>query len=361
MPPPPFLEMFLRRTLSVLASLSLALGGCTNAAAPQPNKLEKITVAYMPIPDNAALFIARERGFFAQEGLEIEPKEIRGLAEAVPKLLSGAWQFSLANYVTFFQVEEKQPGKLRLVADAYQAKKNTFSLMVKKDSPLKSLKDLKWSGSGPKKRIGVATPQSVATLTTEITLATEKDLNKDDIEFVFIKLPDMPQAVERGSKHGGVDVGWEVEPYITDSASQYSARQLADAASGPTDQFPIAGWAVSTTWVSADPGQVRQRADVVARFQRALSRGQQIAATDRSAVTAILPTYAHIEPAKASVIALGSFPTTLEGRRLQRVADAMLQFGYLTSGKPINAENVIWRSPLASSSPSVSSSTGATP
>ncbi|MGW4412243.1 ABC transporter substrate-binding protein [Nonomuraea sp. NPDC004702] len=347
----------MRRTLSVLASLSLALSGCTNAEAPRPNKLEKITVAYMPVPDNAALFIAMKRGFFAQERLEIEPKEIRGLAEAVPKLLSGAWQFSLANYVTFFQVEEKQPGKLRLVADAYAAKENTFSLMVKKDSPLKSLKDLQWSGSGPKKRIGVATPQSVATLTTEVTLATEKNLTKDDIEFVFIKLPDMPQAVERGL----VDVGWEVEPYITDSASQYSARQLADAASGPTDQFPIAGWAVSTTWASADPGQARQRADVVARFQRALSRGQQIAASDRSAVTAILPTYAHIEPAKASVIALGSFPTTLEGRRYQRVADAMLQFGYLTSGKAINADNVIWRSPLASSSPSVSSSAGATP
>jgi NitT/TauT family transport system substrate-binding protein len=344
----------MRKVLSIL-SVVLLLNGCSAGEAPQGKAKDKIVVAHMPIPDNAALFVAIKRGFFDQEGLSVEHQEIRGTAEAVPKLLSGAWQFALVNYVSFFQLEEEKPGALRLVADAYAARNNNFLMMVKKGSPIKSLKDLTWSGAGAKKKVGVATPNSVATLTTEMTLQQEKGLSKDDIEFVFVKLPDMPLAVERGL----VDVGWETEPYITDSQTKYGAVKLADAASGLSDQFPIAGYAVSTAWVEKDREQVRHRKDVVARFQRAISRGQEIVARDRTAVTEILPTYAHIDKEKASVIALGSFPTTMEPARYQRVADAMHTLKYFRSEKKIKAEDVIWRDPLASSSPSTSSLSGA--
>ena len=57
------------------------------------------------------------------------------------------------------------------------------------------------------------------------------------------------------------------------------------------------------------------------------------------AVEEILPTYTKIDAATAAVITLGSFPTTLDETRLQRVADLMLEQGYLKS--PLQAKAIL--------------------
>ncbi|MGP4105038.1 ABC transporter substrate-binding protein [Nonomuraea sp. KM90] len=345
----------MRKALSFL-SAALVLSGCS---APEPSLVagyDKIVLAYMAIPDNAAAWVAIKRGFFAEQRLDVETQEIRGTAEAVPKLLSGAWQFALVNYVSLFLVEEENPGALDLVSDAYAALPNTFLLMVAKDSPIKSLKDLKPSDASAKKTVGVATLKSVATLTTEITLDQE-GITKKDFDFLPVKLPDMPSAVQAGK----VNLGWHTEPFISVSQKK-GLTTLADACSGPSDKFPIAGYAVSTSWVNSDPRHVRLRAGIVARFRRALDRAQHIVASDRTAVTQIIPEYTKIEPATAAVITLGSFPTTLEATRYRRVADAMEKFGYFTHRKP-EAEDLLWRPPGSSSAPGSPSPSlpGATP
>ncbi|MEU6720717.1 ABC transporter substrate-binding protein [Nonomuraea sp. NPDC046802] len=348
----------MKKALSLLLT-GIVLAGCSAPESSLTSGPDKIILAYMTIPDNAAAFLAIERKFFAQERLEVETREIRGTAEALPKLVGGTWQFALVNYVSLFQAEEEQPGALDLVSDAYAALPNTFLMMVGKNSPIKSLKDLKWSGSGRKKKIGVATPNSVATLTTEITLNRE-GISKNDIDYAFVKLPDMPQMTEKGGERGGIDVGWHTEPFIT-VGQKKGFTTLADACSGPSDNFPIAGYAVSTNWVNSDPRQVQHRADIVTRFQRALNRAQQIVKNDRTAVTQILPTYTKIDAASAATIALGSFPTTMEPKRYQRVADQMLKFGYFKRGEPINAEDVIYRPPGNDPSLNTPSPSGATP
>jgi ABC-type nitrate/sulfonate/bicarbonate transport system substrate-binding protein len=64
-------------------------------------------------------------------------------------------------------------------------------------------------------------------------------------------------------------------------------------------------------------------------FTRALSRGQQIADTDRAAVAFAVEKYLHITPATAAFLSLPSFPTGVDAVRLQRVVSAMLRFGLL--------------------------------
>jgi NitT/TauT family transport system substrate-binding protein len=52
---------------------------------------------------------------------------------------------------------------------------------------------------------------------------------------------------------------------------------------------------------------------------------------DRSVVEQILPTYTKINPDTAALIALGTWPATLDAVRLQRDVDLMRQYGVLTA------------------------------
>lgn len=364
-----------RPLLVILSTLCVLAVGCTspsttttpkstgicgpNAAPASPattgaaGALVTVQVAIISIPDVAPAKIAEQCGFFAAEGLKIRWTEIRGSSDAVPGLESGDTHVALWNYVTGYAVEDRRPGLARLIADAYQAENDCFLLMVGKDSPIQSLADLKWDGVGKKITIGVGTFKSVSTLTAESTLRVA-GVTAADITFVQVPLPQMAAAVQTGR----VDVGWMTEPFITFFKGRYGGRVLADVATAGTSQWPVAGWAVSTKWADAHP-------DLVVRFQRALARGQELAARDDSTVKKILPSYAHIDAATASSITLGSFPTTLNTTRLQRVADAMLDFSkgkaaadqYLT--KPINVTDLLWQAPgSASTSPT---SSGVTP
>jgi NitT/TauT family transport system substrate-binding protein len=54
-------------------------------------------------------------------------------------------------------------------------------------------------------------------------------------------------------------------------------------------------------------------------------------ATDHKIVQSILPSYTKITPQVAATLSYGSYPSTLSATRLQRVADVMQQYGYLTN------------------------------
>ncbi|MEV4079139.1 ABC transporter substrate-binding protein [Nonomuraea fuscirosea] len=339
----------------------MATGICgPNAAATSPStasatrELVTLQVAIISIPDVAPAKLAEHCGFFAQEGLKLKWTEIRGSADAVPGLASGITHVALWNYVTGYAAEDQHPGLARLIADAYQAENDCFVLMVREDSPIQSLADLKWDGAGDKITIGVGTFKSVSTLTAESTLRIA-GVTAKDITFVQVPLPQMAAAVQTGR----IAVGWMTEPFITAFKKQYGGRVLADVATAGTSQWPIAGWAVSTKWADANP-------DLVERFQRALARGQELAARDDSTVKKILPSYTLIDEKTARSITLGSFPLTLNPNRLQRVADAMIEFSkgkpaadkYLT--KPINVNDLLWRAP-GSASTFPFSSPGVTP
>ena len=121
-----------------------------------------------------------------------------------------------------------------------------------------------------------------------------------------------------------VDAVQAIEPFGTQMARSMGARMVADLSSGPTAQFPIAGYAATTKFAGKNP-------KTVAAFQRALVKGEGMAA-DRKLVEQIVPTYAKgIDANVAATMSYGTYPTSLDATRLQRVPDVMQQFGYITT------------------------------
>ena len=60
-------------------------------------------LGYMKIVDNAAMFVAMEKGFFKAEGLELETVPMAGGAVIVQGVTSGDLQFGWTNVISLYQ------------------------------------------------------------------------------------------------------------------------------------------------------------------------------------------------------------------------------------------------------------------
>ncbi|WP_433263056.1 ABC transporter substrate-binding protein [Actinosynnema sp. CS-041913] len=310
--------------LSAIAMLAVVsgcglLGGSeakpTDAAA-APGKVEqaKIKLGLLPILDVASVHVAIKKGYFKDEGLEIEPISIQGGAAAIPGLINGELDITFGNWVSFFAAEAKDAAKgvdgLKLINDGYQAKPEMFLILTGPDSTVKSPKDL----AG--KTIAINTFRNIAELTAKATLEAN-DVDPKSVTFKEFAFGDMQAAVQNKT----VDAAFMVEPFISKAQRAIGAVSVLDAASGPTDGIPVAGYGTTGKFAKENP-------NTVAAFQRAMAKGQRDAA-DRPTVEPLLVEYAKVDKETASLVHFGEFPTTLDATRLQRVATLMKTYGLL--------------------------------
>src|SRR5947207_13013049 len=98
----------------------------------------------MKIVDNAAMFVAMEKGFFKAEGLELETVPMAGGAVIVQGVTSGDLQFGWTNVISLYQaVVEGFDFKL-IAGGATNVKgsNETHAVEVLKDSQIKHPKEL---------------------------------------------------------------------------------------------------------------------------------------------------------------------------------------------------------------------------
>jgi NitT/TauT family transport system substrate-binding protein len=298
--------------LVIVATLALASCGCAGSAANGGLEKTDLHVGVLPIPDVAPLYIAIQKGYFAAEGLDVIPETMGyGIPGALGRLAGGGLDVILGNYLAVLTATAKGVGDFAFVADCYQAGANGFNIVVKGDSPVKSAADLKDT------TVALDAIGNIGELALVHTM-TNHGLDRDDVKFVEIPFPEMAAAIESRR----VDAAWMTEPYITYSQQQNGARSLLDTMVGDMKDFPVAGWASTRAFTRDDP-------NTVAAFQRALGRAQADAAADREEVAEVIPTYTKIDARTASAIALGTFPTSLDAARLQRVPDLMLRLGFM--------------------------------
>ena len=318
---------FVRFTVAA-ALVAVAGAGCTSSPAAPDGAgtgaagLTHINVGVLPIIDDAPVFIARQRGLFRAQGLEVTPVILGSGEASTQELLSGKLQFAFSNYVTTV-LAASEGAKLRIVADGAQTLPGTNVLMIAKNSAIRSVPDLRG------KTIAVNALGNIGSLMVDSTLRTY-GVPVNSVKFKVIAFPSMAAALADHS----VDAAWVSEPFITQSGEQIGAEELADTASGPMTNFPIAGY-------EAQLGYAQEHPSVVAAFQRAIRQAQVLAAT-RSVVERALPTYINgMAPRLDAAVHLDSYPTSLSQARLQRVADMMLQGGMLQ--RPFDVRQLLMR------------------
>lgn len=314
------------RAAAVLAAgLALLLSGCTQApAAPADAKPEKtaITVTGLPIVDTAPLYLAQQEGLFAQQGLDVTIKPLASSNQSLPGLADGSVDIVAGgNYVTFFGAQARKEADLRVVAEGALASPGLDQVVTSPTSGITAPEQL----AG--RTVAVNTPApNIQTLTLGRVLAAR---GVDPASVTYVTVP-FPQAVAQ-LKAGTLDAAWLVEPFVTQSESDFGALPLIDPTNGPTAAFPLDGYFTTARFAEQYPATVRA-------FRRAIAQASALAADDQR-VTAVLPSYTPISPTTAGIITLPDYPTTVQPARLQRVLDLMGQSDMI--GERLDAASLV--------------------
>lgn len=328
-----------RIVLSAVAALTGILvaacgsSGSSGSAKPTASATDKpekshVTVALLPTPDAAPLFIAIQKGYFKQVGLTVTPEIVQASAQVTPDLVAGKVDFASLNYVSTFEIEQNSGIDFRIVAPGTEASPNVFDLLVPKGSAITSPAQLKGKP--------IAAPTASGAIGNLLVDAALKNygIAPGQVKFVAVPFPDMQAALSRGQ----VDAAAATEPFVTAIKAAIGARSVADLTGGSMAGFAVSGWGVTGQYASRYP-------KTVAAFQEAMGRAQRLAATDRALVEQTLPSYTSIKPKAAHVITLSTYPTTLSAPPLQHVADVMLQLGFLR--KQFNVSPMILAAPAS--------------
>jgi NitT/TauT family transport system substrate-binding protein len=308
-------------TACATAIVVLAAGCSSGSGNGAPLKLEKssIVVDAFPSIDSAGLYIAAMDGLFAQQGLNVSIVPVQSPPPTTQSLidgqLKGQYDITAGDYVTYIdnQLGVGVPqASLRIIAEGSFLQPNVLALLVRGGSPITSLGDLR------NRTVSVNAANDIGTLLID-SLLVEHGIAPRQVQFND-NVAYLDVASELAA--GNVSAAFAPEPFVSQDEETFGVQELADLDQGSTQDFPIAGYAVTRAWAEKYP-------NTLLAFTRALSQAQEIADTDRGAVETALEKYLDIPALTAASLSLPSFPTGLDPVRLQRVVSAMNRFSFL--------------------------------
>jgi NitT/TauT family transport system substrate-binding protein len=278
-----------------------------------------LVVGAVPVADSAALYIAQQRGFFRDQGLNVKIEPIISGANAITGELAGKYDVVLGNYVSYILADALHHDNFRVLAPGAADSADDSALLVPQGSKIQSVADLKG------KTIAVNALNNIGTVfITSVLSEYAMGLKADHIRLVVVPFPAMSHALQTHQ----VDAAWMVEPFVTYS-EMAGAQPLADTNAGATQNLPLGGYMVTQPWEQKYPG-------TAAAFRRALREGQEVASTNSPAVWHGLEKYAGMPSSVAEIIALPNYPLTNQENELQRVANLMLQYNMLSQNFDTN-------------------------
>jgi NitT/TauT family transport system substrate-binding protein len=322
-------------------SATLALAACTAETPEQPggsDELIPVKVGTIPIVHAAALVLGIEKGFFEEEGLDVEFDTAAGGAAIVPGLTSGEFQFGLANPVSPM-LAASQGLDIVLVANADHAEANPVVnadgwveapdvVLVREDSGIESAADLNG------RSVAVNTFKGIAELTVK-SAADRLGADSSTFDLVEVGFPDMLGALESGA----VDAIVVSEPFYTIArGADTEYRGLFSYMSEAGPELPGDVYFATREYAEANP-------DVISAFAAAAHRSNAYAQAHKDEARAILSTYTSIDAATAEQIFLPTWyedenaPFNLEG--LQALADLMVTYGVVDSAPDIPAMSIV--------------------
>lgn len=302
------------------AALAAGCGGATGSQAPSPEK-KTIIVGVVPATDTAGLYIAQQLGYFATAGLQVKIVNIVSAEDAISAQLAGKYDVTLGNYVSYIQADAEQHADLRILDEGSVIQPADQEIVTAPGSRITSLAGLKG------KTLAVNVTGNIGNILIGSALA-ERGLPLSAVKLVAIPFPQMTTAL----KEHKVDAAWMPEPFLSGAEQQVGAQPIYDLDQGASQGLPIVGYAVTRTWQQKYPG-------TAAAFSSALEKGQLLADTGHTAVERAVEDFLGVPPLTAAVMALPDYPLGVDKVRLQRIADAMQQFGLLN--KPFSVSPMI--------------------
>ena len=276
---------------------------------------EKIKIGYLRIVMSLPTFVAAEKGLFEQEGLKAELTPFESGTLIVSALMAGRIDANCSSAITgYWFAEQSTPDqfKIFLTYGTPSRKNPSFVAIVKKDSPLKELKDLKG------KRVGTYPGASSVELARAI-IRTQMDPEG----VIFQEVP--PTILISALAAGQIDAFFAPEPMGMIAISQGIGRHLVAeplGLLGLEKGFAGAGFGFSAHFLKQNPSLAKKLKSVYYKAVDLIDK-------DRNAARPLLPKYTGLSETIAMNIPLQSWMKieTLDKEATQRYFDLLYKEG----------------------------------
>jgi len=306
--------LFVRRYLLTAALLGVAaVAGASMPGSAQP--LATLKIATTPTDIGSQVFYAQDKGFFKANGLDAQIQVISNGAAITSAVLSGALDVAQSNIASLAAAHEHGLDVVIIApAGQYSYKEPTTALIVAKNSPIKTAKDLNGktlAGNGIKN-------------ITQVGAFAWMDKNGGDTstaKFVEMPFPDMPGALVTGR----IDAAVIAEPELSAALAKGDVRVLADCYDGIAKDFMIGAWFTTATWAKAHP-------DLVKRFAKAMVQTAHWANKNQAASGEMLTKYTKIVVAPGMKRTI--YAEKLDPALVQPLIDGSAKYGITKSTFP---------------------------
>jgi NitT/TauT family transport system substrate-binding protein len=321
-----------RRAVALVALLSMLVA----LAPPAARAAEKVTVGiggvglmvYLPTA------LAKSKGFFEEEGLDVEILDIKGGgAQAASALIGGSVDFS-ANAIDHAIKAKVQ--KKDLVAVHSHVRLAMMALVVanKYKGEIKSVADLKG------RPVGVTSPGSQTHMILGYLLA-KNGVKPEDVKIIGAGGNTMPLAIEKDSVHAGM----MLDPFFTAFLKQGKGYPLVDMFTIKGTQTAMGGEVQGTTLLTR-PDVIAKRPATVQKMVNALVKANKlIAASSGDEMARLLPKELAGDPklyAESFEHAKEGFPadSLVSKDGVARVIETMRVFGAVPAEVKLEPESI---------------------
>ena len=219
----------------------------------------KVKIGGLPITQGLPLFLALEKGYFKEAGLDVEWVKFEAPNQIVDALLAGQIDLShTGGPMSIVAIADfKNPGKLKIFAAAGGDEIiANDSLMVKKDSNINSILELEG------KRLGILAGIQWRTIAQHI-LAQNNLVADDDVALVELAPSLQAQALASGQ----IDALLAIEPVPTIVKNQNIGREIVHTPTALYVSNPFYGGAgiIRADFVTQNPRATKLVLDVFTR------------------------------------------------------------------------------------------------
>jgi len=300
------------KPILIVAALSaLVLSACAAPQEPSAGALTKVTAGVIPIVDSAPIWLGKSKGFFEEEGLDLDIKTGSGGGAILPAVVSGSYDFGMGNTVSVLLARDKGMDVKFVSNEATTAgAPKSQAVIVPNDSPIKTPADLAGKTVAV---LGIS--GSVDTTIRAIVDAAGGD--SSTMKFVEFAPSEVQAAVEKKQ----VDAGWILAPFLQKAVAEGS-RVVTYNFSEFSPNFTLAGYFAMNETIKSRPA-------VVESFNKALAKSVAYAQEHPDEVREIVTTYTKNTVEQLKSMDLPTFTVDFDMESEGKLADVVYEYGML--------------------------------
>lgn len=278
----------------------------------------RIKVGYTGIPDFAAVFIAKEEGFFEKRKLQVELQQITLTSSVPPAVLSDSVQIGGTTPPVFLQAVQSGLSVVGVAnGSVYNNSTNMVGVLARAGSGIASAQDLVG------KKLAVPGLGGTLHLLARKWL-TDKGVDPKAVTFIEVPLPQMPDVLKGGS----VDAVVTGEPFIGRMVQGQIASVVPGFASAFPNGFSNVLYITTRQWAAAN-------GPALTAFREALAEAVAFANSNRDQAYVDLGKYFKVPPPVLKATPWPQLQVELAEPQLTFWSDAMRDQGMTKGSRPV--------------------------